>query len=238
MKRFFAVLFLLVALLPLSVYAADSDDALIQRGYPQDYLGSLIDEQKEWLWEFAEGYDVECIFTREIKPVTSYEPYVTVAVASVKRDRYLITVDYSWAATPSTCEEDYVAVPWDETQFGFYGEFIARDWAKSDGIWQCTAETTDYELTPYGVLYYCTPTPDTEALCGTAHFLVTTHSGTTVETANFDSIKAGYFHALSEEEQLLQDREVRNMGLKYVGAILLILFAPVIGSLAKSFKKD
>ena len=238
MKRVLLLLCVML-LLAMPVYAADTDAALMERGYGEAYLNMLAAPQKEKLLEFVEQYDAQCIFVHDADG-DKYTPDTVVSVADVGSDTYLVAADYVWREVPESEGEDTYCIVWDSTQFGYREGFAAYDWAMfpESEAWQLIRALDGGELQPEGILYSVFPTSEATGLRGSAYMLLSTHSGATRESANFGSVKAAYFHSVDEELQAEQDWYYKLRGLAIVLALLLPFGFMLGRGMVKASKED
>ena len=132
---------------------------LIDRGYPEHYLKSLIDIQVERLYDMvvkedAYFYGIEKgnqIFQEPAESRISAIPeseldfdiLLSCTTESINNVQYvsqlIVNVDYEWTKLPSIRQDDGITVNWDSSYFNFdsrTAEFKAYDYAKdADGNW-------------------------------------------------------------------------------------------------------
>ncbi len=193
-KRVFSLLFLTCILLGISackpdaecmepeesprVETPDKHAFLMERGYPAEYLESLIDLQLESLYnmvieEDAYFYEIEKgsqVFEEPVSDklgsistndldftiVLSYTTYQYDNIQHI--DQLIVNVDYHWNTLPSIRQVDEITVNWDGDYFNFDSRraaFCAVDYAQTqDGNWVTyKSQTTPVEASVGGIRF-------------------------------------------------------------------------------------
>ena len=186
-RSIFTMLTVLIctASLTMPIYASDVSESLMQRGYPEEYVSSLNDAQKDTLEVVAEDNDLVYLGT---KLITDEDQGVGMALvySGVLReengtsyiDRVFVTADYQWCAVPEDRGRDTITVIIGDVGLQVGDYFTAADYmlnARGEWVSGKTAHEphlrNERDLTYHAnIKFGGAKTEKIGALCGTAYF--------------------------------------------------------------------
>ncbi|MBR4077158.1 MAG: hypothetical protein IKK17_00980 [Oscillospiraceae bacterium] len=221
-RSIFTMLTVLIctATLTMSVFASSGSDDLAQRGYPEEYVSSLNDAQKDTLEVVAEDNDLVYLGT---KLITDEDQGVGMALvySGVMReengtsyiDRVFVTVDYQWSAVPEDRGRDTITVVIGDVGLHVGDYFSAVDYmldARGEWVSGKTAHEphlrSERDMTYHAnIKFGGAKTEEIDALCGTAYFdLIPTEPIAYQSELGFSADVNAYYNHIIPEHSILQ----------------------------------
>ena len=217
---------------------------MTQRGYPEEYLNTLNEEQKTALTKIAEENDLMFLSMKSI-PDEYEETDMVLIYSGVLRqendityiDRIFVTVDYGWRFVPEDRNRDTITMVLDSPDFYFGSSFRSTDYmlnAKTNEwdngkIADEPHLRSDRELTYHANIKFGGAKTDSIGnLRGTAYFdLIPTVSIEYDKTNEFTLDMSAYYNHVIPAPSVLQT-DGPMVAAKLLFFVLAVLAVPVV----------
>lgn len=221
-RSIFTMLTVLIctATLTMPAFALNTSEALLQRGYPENYLSNLNDMQVESLEILAAENDLTYLGMETLPDEAQGVDMVWVYSAELREengtsyiDRIFVTADYRWSAVPEDRGRDTITVVIGAVDLQVGNYFGSSDYMlDARGEWVSGKTTHEPHLRSERDLTYHanikfggTKTEEIGALCGTAYFdLIPTEPIAYQTEHGFSADMKAYYNHIIPEQSILQ----------------------------------
>lgn len=243
MMSLFIVL-ILSSILSSPIYAYNIDQALVEKGYPEEYINGLIDEQKNALLQLVNDKDLSFLGMKELLDEYGETDMTLVYSGDLRQesgttyiDRIFVTADYQWRVVPENLDRDTIAVVLNGSVFRFGTYFASTDYMLDEDILVWVSgktinkpnHVTEFELVyPVDLKFNGVKQERVNQLRGTAYFeLIPTESLTYDSSAEFKTDIVAYYDHIIPAPSVLQTDGALAAG-KYLVLVFVALALPFL----------